>query len=249
MTMILGFITTLYGFMMASAQTDIKKMMSYSSMGHYGIMVMLLGLIPYNSIVKTVLYIYALFHGIVKTHIFINTATIEILTNIRDVYRLGYLSRIARKIYEEIIYGIISLIGIPPSLGFLAKLIVIYVALSMILSGYPFTFLFLIGVTIASIFSVVYSIKYLGAYVGRYTRTTVRPGISISSLQYYSELMLAYVSIALPIAIMILKPLDILYPTIFTIYCIATVSMILAKFVYNRLLIYETGVWLGGVEA
>ncbi len=246
--LILGFITVVYASIMAVAQTDIKKMIAYSSMSHYGVMAMLLGLVPFNDMVKMVLYIYVLYHGVVKAHVFTNIATIEILVNIRDLYRLGYLSKIAHKIYEEVIYGVLSLIGLPPSLGFLAKLIVIYMALVMVAEGYLFAFLFLIGIIIASVFSIIYSIKYLGAYVGSYVETPIKPVVNVSRLQYYSELFLAYTSVILPVILMVLMPMGILYPTILLVYLVFLATLFVSRIIYNKLPVYETSIWLGGVE-
>ncbi len=247
--LIQGLLTTIYGFVMSSAQTDVKKLLAYSSMGHYGVMTMFISFLPIlGEVVLAITYIYILYHGIVKTQVFLNTGSIELLANTREIYRLGYLSRIAKEIYFPVVLGFLSLIGVPPTLGFLMKFLVVAVAFQLLTHGTFYSLALLVGMVFSSIFSIVYAIKYLGVYTGSYARETYRPVISLEDTQVISEEMLALSLIIVPVIPMIY--LTIPYNLEITlIYVLGLVVLGLSMVMYRHAFIREADVWLGGIEA
>ena len=97
MLIILGSITTIYAAAQALVQRDTKRLLSYSTMAYSGILMALLGVYIHTNFNTTVLYtLYMLMiaHGVAKSLLFLNAGSIEILANTRDIYELGYLSRI-----------------------------------------------------------------------------------------------------------------------------------------------------------
>ncbi len=247
--LIQGLATAIYGFLMASAQTDVKKLLAYSSMGHYGVMTMFMGFLPVmEDTILVLMYIYILYHGIVKTQLFLNTGSIELLANTREIYRLGYLSRIARETYFSAVLGFLSLIGIPPTIGFVTKFLLIVIALQILVSGTPYSILLLIGTVFTSIFSIVYAIKYLGVYTGSYAREAYRPVISLEDTQLFSERLLAISQLILPIIPLV--KLSIPYNLIISIvYVLGLFVLVASLLVYRSSFIREADVWLGGIEA
>ncbi len=244
----LGFITTIYSSVMASAQTDVKKMIAYSSMTHYGVMTMLLGLLVFDERVTSLVYLYVFYHGLLKTHVFLNIASIELLTNTRDIYRLGYLAKAARKLYDKILYTILSLMGLPPTIGFIAKALVIYIALILASQGIYYAFIFLVGVVISSIFSIVYSVKYLSIYVGTYANTPFRPSIMLDSTQYIVEHILSLLMIIIPLPFLLIIQGDAIIYLIYGFYIASIVAILIARIFHKKIVAYEAPTWVGGVE-
>ncbi|RLG83222.1 MAG: hypothetical protein DRO40_05350 [Thermoprotei archaeon] len=247
--LIQGLITAIYGFLMTSAQTDVKKLLAYSSMGHYGVMTMFMSFLPVlGEVALVIMYIYVLYHGIVKTQVFLNTGSIELLANTREIYRLGYLSRIAKETYFSVVLGFLSLIGIPPTLGFLIKFLIVAIAFQLLTYGEFYSFALLIGVVFLSIFSIVYAIKYLSVYTGSYTGEAYRPVISLEDTQLISERMLALSLLIVPVIplIKLALPYNLV---IAIIYVLGLLVLIVSLLMYRSAFIREADVWLGGVEA
>ena len=244
-----GLFTTIYGFIMASAQTDVRKLLAYSSMGHYGLMTMFISFLPVlGEVIIIVIYIYVLYHGLVKTQVFLNTGSIELLANTREIYRLGYLSSIAKETYFSVVLGFLSLIGIPPTFGFIIKFLIIAIAFQMLTYGAFYSLALLIGIVISSIFSIVYAIKYLGVYTGSYTREAYRPVISLEGTQLISERILALSLLIVPIIPLI--KLTIPYNLVIVIvYVLGLLVLALSLLIYRSTFIREADVWIGGVEA
>ncbi len=243
-----GIITTVYGFLMAAAQTDVRRMLAYSSMGHYGVITMFIGLIPIIGwAATTAVLIYSLYHGVVKTLTFLNTGTIEVLANTRDIYKLGYLAKVASEVYGGVLVGFLALIGVPPTIGFIAKFLTVAIALLMLVSGLPQSLPLLVGVVFASIFSIVYSVKYLGVYTGSFVREPFRPVISLEDTQLFAERLLAVSLIVLPL-IPLLAARVMFYPLIALVYVLSLVVLAASFILYGRAGIREADVWVGGVE-
>lgn len=246
--LVTGFLTSIYASIMASAQADVKRMIAYSSMMHYGIMTMLLSLVFISDTVFSLLYLYVYYHGLLKTHIFLNIASIELLTNTRDMYRLGYIAKVARNLYDKVLYSILSLMGLPPTAGFFVKALLIYFALNLAIKGMPPAFFFLVGFVVSSIFAIVYSVKYLGVYVGSYTSAPFRPSIMLSNTQYRIEYMLSLSMIIIPAIFLLILKLDPVVITIYGIYVVAILAILALRALKTRIVFYETPHWIGGVE-
>ncbi len=244
-----GILTTLYGFFMTSIYSDIKKIMSYSSMGHYGVMVIVLSLLPYNEEFYTkLLLLYVLYHGIVKMQTFLNISTIELLTNTRDIYKLGYLAQVANKVYRYSIITFLSLIGIPPTLGFYVKTVLL-ISLFMLIPIAPLiSILVIICIGFSSVFSILYSVKYLSIYTASFRSKPIRIAIPLTETQIWSEVVLGVASLILtPMCLLIGVNRDIdLFVGI--IYGLSILAFILAIVLRRRLSGKEAKVWVGGVE-
>ncbi len=244
-----GFLTTIYGFLMSTAQTDVKRMMAYSSMGHYGVMSMILSLIPLAPVVAyKIAMLYMLYHGLVKTLVFLNIATIELLTNTRDLYRLGYLARVSPRIYNSGVIGFFSLAGIPPTIGFYAKLSTLILAFSLIPVNPVLAFPFIISMVIASIFSIVYSVKYIGVYTSSYKSQPIRPTISVDRVQLFSETLLA-IALIIMTGYMLLIGVEAFIDLIVAIvYIVGLVALAVSMYLYRYVATRESRIWFGGIE-
>jgi len=244
---LMGFITAVYGSIMASGQVDVKRVLAYSSISHYGVMVILFGLIPIQSTAMSVLLAYAIFHGIAKTCLFLNSGSIEIIASTRNIYSLGYLARVDSKLFRYALLSALSLIGIPPTLGFVVKALAFYTVISSIAQGHILSFIALVGLTVSSVFSLLYSMKYIGAYIGSYRVRPIQPlPIPLNAMRL-SESLLALSLLVFPVAAITLIstltiPLLVVYTTSITVF-----SMFILRSKVK--VVREEELWFGGLRS
>lgn len=244
-----GMLTALYGFFSASIHNDLKKIMSYSSMGHYGISSIILALIPYNKQVLTNLILaYVIYHGLVKIQAFLNIASIELLANTRDIYRLGYLAQVARKIYNYSIITFSSLIGIPPTIGFLVKFALLVILFEMI-STIPFLAIgAIICISFTTVFSIIYSVKYISVYTSMYSSKPVKTTIKLTNPQTFSEVLASCSAIVLTPFFIFINTNTFINIIILIIYSLSLVSLVLTILFKNKVRRREEKTWVGGIE-
>ena len=178
----LGVTTAIYAAAQALIQRDIKRLLSYSTMAYSGILMSMIGVYVYAGFMQEILQaIYALMiaHGLSKSLLFVNAGSIELLANTRDIYDLGYLSRIDEVGSQTITIGVMSLLGVPSTIGFVGKTIAIIALVKVSLMGKIFAIPVLIALMFLSASGIIYGLKYLSTYYGGY-RTS--PG---KILKYY----------------------------------------------------------------
>lgn len=168
---VFGLITTIYAAIQAILQSDAKRLLSYSTMGYSGCLMGFVGLYVLTGFEKIILYavillIYA--HGLSKSLLFMNAGTMEILANTREIYNLGYLARIDKNGAFTIIFGGLSLLGAPSTIGFTGKFLGFVVAIYAFIQYGIIAVPSLISLTFISAAGIVYILKYLGSYYGGY---------------------------------------------------------------------------------
>jgi NADH-quinone oxidoreductase subunit M len=116
---ILGVITMVYGGLMALAQTDIKRLLAYSSVSQMGYILFGLGTF---SIASSLGVMGALFHivnhAVCKSLLFLSAGIIIRQTGIRDITKLGGLVGKMPITAIACLIGAFSLVGTPPLNGF-----------------------------------------------------------------------------------------------------------------------------------
>ncbi len=134
--LIVGLVSMLYGSSVALVQRDVKKLIAYSTIAHNGYITFLLGLTNYiylkqglgASIVSSILYasilLYILGYSLTKISLFLIAGKLEVLLGVRDMYKFGGLRKYMPVTYIVSIITAFSLIGLPPTISFLAKSIV-----------------------------------------------------------------------------------------------------------------------------
>lgn len=118
--MIVAGLTMIVGILGALAQTDIKRMLSFTLISHIGYLVFGLAL---SSIVGMSATIYYVAHHItIQTTLFLVTGLIERRAGSSNVDRLGGLAKISPVLALLFFIPAMNLAGIPPFSGFLGKL-------------------------------------------------------------------------------------------------------------------------------
>lgn len=114
-----GGLTMLVGALLAVRQTDLKLMLAYTTVSSLGLLVMLTGFGSERALEAAVLYLVA--HSLFKGALFMVAGIIDHETGTRDVTRLGGLRRAMPITFAVALASAISMAGLPPFFGFLAK--------------------------------------------------------------------------------------------------------------------------------
>ncbi|GAA5081699.1 multicomponent Na+:H+ antiporter subunit D [Thermocatellispora tengchongensis] len=113
-------LTMLIGVLGAVAQTDIKRMLSFTLVSHIGYMVFGVGLATVAGLAGAIFYVAH--HITVQTTLFLVTGLIERRGGSTSLTRLGGLARVAPALAVLFFVPAMNLAGIPPLSGFLGKL-------------------------------------------------------------------------------------------------------------------------------
>ncbi|MBK8026244.1 MAG: DUF4040 domain-containing protein [Chloroflexi bacterium] len=144
----IGLTTMLVGAVIALSKRDLKGLLAYSTISQLGALVALIGL-PESAGLKAA-FVGILAHGLYKAALFLTAGAIDHATGTRIIDNLGGL---ARKLPGWAIVAIISAVsmaGIPPLFGFVAK----EVLLDAVLHGYAVASLPLIIVAVSASLTV-----------------------------------------------------------------------------------------------
>jgi multicomponent Na+:H+ antiporter subunit D len=113
-------LTMLVGVFGAITQNDIKRILSFHIVSQIGYMVMGLGLFTLAGVAGAVLYI--IHHIVVKTSLFLVAGLVEQRAGTGQLARLSGLARTAPVLAVLFLVPALSLAGVPPLSGFVAKL-------------------------------------------------------------------------------------------------------------------------------
>ncbi|MEM9206981.1 MAG: putative monovalent cation/H+ antiporter subunit A [Pseudomonadota bacterium] len=116
---VFGGVTLLTGVFLGLRQTDLKLMLAYTTVASLGLLVMLTGTSHPVAIQGAVLYLFA--HSLFKGALFMVAGTIDHEAGTRDWTRLRGLRRVMPITFVAAGLAALSMSGIPPFIGFVAK--------------------------------------------------------------------------------------------------------------------------------
>jgi len=116
---LVGGITLLYGATLALRQTDMKQMLAQTTVASLGLLVLLIGIGTETAISAMVIYLIA--HALYKAALFLIAGIIDHGTGTREITELGGLRGLMPVTFFVAILAGISMAGLPPAIGFLAK--------------------------------------------------------------------------------------------------------------------------------
>ncbi|WP_434051408.1 MAG: putative monovalent cation/H+ antiporter subunit A [Roseibium sp.] len=119
-----GGVTLLVGTILAVRQTDLKLMLAYTTVASLGLLVMLTGTSYEKALEGAVLYLLA--HSLFKGALFMVAGTIDHEAGTRDVTKLGGLRGLMPITFGAACLASLSMAGLPPFIGFIAKEILYY---------------------------------------------------------------------------------------------------------------------------
>jgi multicomponent K+:H+ antiporter subunit A len=114
-----GFATMLTGAYLGLKQNDLKALLAYSTISQLGVLVALIGL--GNEYAYKALVIGILAHALYKSSLFMSAGIIDHETGTRDLRRLGGLRKQMPILFVLMLIPALSMAGLPPLFGFLAK--------------------------------------------------------------------------------------------------------------------------------
>ncbi|NNJ91970.1 MAG: monovalent cation/H+ antiporter subunit D family protein [Gammaproteobacteria bacterium] len=157
--LVLGLIGMLSASLVAVYQRDIKRLFAYSSVAQIGYMVLGVGLANATGITSTILHLFN--HALMKGALFIALGAVAYRIGSTTLKDFSGLGRQMPFTMAGIVAGGLSLIGIPPSVGFISKWYLVLATLEQNL--WPVALLVLFG----SFLAVIYVWKLVeAAYFG-----------------------------------------------------------------------------------
>ena len=114
-----GAVTMLLGAYLAMVQTDLKRILAYSTVSALGTLTLLLGLGTARAAEAAMAYL--LVHGLYKGCLFLTAGAVDHGTGTRDVNELGGLRRAMPITALAAGLAALSMAGIPPFFGFIGK--------------------------------------------------------------------------------------------------------------------------------
>lgn len=114
---IVGAVTALFAASIALAQTDIKKVLAYSTVSQLGLMFLALGLGAYN-----VAVFHVITHAFFKACLFLGSGSvIHAMGGEQDMRKMGGLKKAMPTTYRTFLISTLSISGIPVFAGFFSK--------------------------------------------------------------------------------------------------------------------------------
>ena len=117
--LVLGLIGIVLGSVVAIAQTDIRRMLAYSSISQLGLIAVGIGLATPLGMVAALLHLMN--HAVMKATLFLAAASVRLSTGLSAVDDLTGLGRRMPLTMAAFTLGVVSMIGIPPTAGFFSK--------------------------------------------------------------------------------------------------------------------------------
>jgi multicomponent Na+:H+ antiporter subunit A len=114
-----GGLTMVVGGVLALYQTDLKRVLAYTTVSALGVLVLLIGLGTEQAIIAAMAFLLA--HGLYKGALFMIAGIIDHETGIRNVEKLGGLRRFMPITAAVAVLAAVSLAGFGPVFSFIAK--------------------------------------------------------------------------------------------------------------------------------
>jgi NADH-quinone oxidoreductase subunit M len=148
---VLGVIGIIYGSLMCMAQTDMKRLIAYSSVAHLGFVMLGLSALTPEAVSGAVLQMVN--HGISTGALFLMVGFLYERTHTRDLSAYGGVAKVAPAIAATFLVVTLSSIGLPGTNGFVGEfLVLIGTFASRTISGPPLAVAGAIGVILGAVY-------------------------------------------------------------------------------------------------
>ena len=127
LVMAVGCVTMLVGALFALAQTDLKRLLAFSTISQLGYIVAAIGLGPVYGMYAAMFYTFS--HGLFKGTLFLCAGAVQHAAGTRDMRQLGGLAQRMPRTALIWLVAAASIIGVPLTNGFFAKWLVFDAAL------------------------------------------------------------------------------------------------------------------------
>ncbi|HEX5541381.1 MAG TPA: Na+/H+ antiporter subunit D [Micromonospora sp.] len=152
--MVVALLTMLVGILGAIAQTDIKRLLSFTLVSHIGYMVFGVALGTIAGLSGAIFYV--VHHITIQTTLFLVIGLVERRAGSTSLDRLGGLARVAPLLGVLFFVPALNLAGIPPFSGFLGKLGLLEAGVA---AGGVLPWLLVIGGTLTSLLTLFVTVR------------------------------------------------------------------------------------------
>ncbi len=159
--MLLGAITVLAGAAMALVQSNLKRLLAYSTVSQVGYVV--LGIGTGTALGLAAGLFHALNHAVYKCCLFLCAGAVEKAAGTSDLDRLGGLSKTMPLTFAVCVIAALSISGIPPLNGFASKWMVYQAIIVSGDPGDPMWILWLVAAMLGSALTLAAFVKMLHA--------------------------------------------------------------------------------------
>lgn len=149
---VIGAVTCLFAATVAIAQSDIKRIIAYSTCSQLGYMFFACGVSAYHAGI-----FHLVTHGFFKALLFLGAGSVIHAAHEQDIFKMGGLRRAMPITYMNFWIGSLAIIGVFPFAGFYSKDMVLEAAYE---AGGVGEFAFAFGI-IAAILTAIYSMKII----------------------------------------------------------------------------------------
>jgi len=124
-----GGVTMLLGALLALHQTDMKRLLAYTTVAALGVMTFLLGIGSETAVAAVAVFVIG--HALYKGALFLIAGIVEHEAGARDITRLSGLRRAMPLTAAVALLAALSMAGLPPFIGFIGKELVYEAALTI----------------------------------------------------------------------------------------------------------------------
>jgi multicomponent Na+:H+ antiporter subunit A len=169
-----GVLTMLFGAWTALRQHDLKLVLAYGTVSQLGFLMVVAGFGTRDTALAGLALLLA--HALYKSTLFLVVGIVDHCSGTRDLRKLSGLGRQAPMLATVTALALISMVGLPPALGFVAKEAVFTSLLEAGADGNPLGWVALVGVALGSALTVAYSARFFwGAFFTKRDVATVKP--------------------------------------------------------------------------
>ena len=118
----IGATSVIYGAFVTIRQTDVKRLIAYSSVSHMGLVLLGIGALGTTSLAGATYQMLA--HGVITGLMFVMIGLMYERTHTRDIARLGGLARQMPLIATGMVFAGLASVGLPMLAGFVAEVTV-----------------------------------------------------------------------------------------------------------------------------
>ena len=157
----LGIVTMLLGGLQALRESDLKRILAFGTVSQLGMLTIVLGYGERGSALAGLALLLG--HALFKSSLFLVVGVIDRQLSTRDIGELSGVGRQAPTLATFSIIAIASMVGLAPTVGFVAK----EAALTSLLDGggRPEALIPLIGIVLGSVLTTAYGIRFVwGAF-------------------------------------------------------------------------------------
>jgi NADH-quinone oxidoreductase subunit M len=165
--MLFGVIGIVYGALLAFAQTDIKRLIAYTSVSHMGFV--LLGIFAFRETALQGVVIQLLAHGISTGGLFVLAGMLKERLHTRDINQMGGLWTYMPAMGGVAMVFVMASLGLPLLGNFVAEFLIL-------LGAFPVNPVFTVIASIGLVLSALYSLRIVQrVFLGQPSAITVAP--------------------------------------------------------------------------